>query len=102
MPAVEAVLLGNAQDAGVPQAGCRCQRCDLARRDSAQRRFPTSLAIIDHDMQCFWLIDATPSVGEQLDLLPLEKLAMYGENMITPISQKDGKADGTLRGRHLD
>ncbi len=48
MREVEALLLGSAQDGGVPQAGCRCATCASARANPAQRRLVTSLALIDH------------------------------------------------------
>ena len=64
---IEAILLGVAQDAGVPQLGCKCLRCHTARRVPAQRRFAVSLALVDHPANRFWLIDATPDFREQLD-----------------------------------
>lgn len=67
MTGIEAVLLGTAQDAGLPQSGCRCVRCSAARQDSKLVRFPVSLAIIDHAEGAFWLIDSTPAMPFQLD-----------------------------------
>lgn len=67
--AVEALLLGSAQDGGVPQAGCRCANCESARRDSARQRLVASLALIDHGAGASWLIDASPDFPRQLDLL---------------------------------
>ena len=68
---LEVRLLGNAQDGGVPHAGCRCPRCQRALDDPAHRQFATSLAIIDRrsDPCGVWLIDATPDLIWQLDLL---------------------------------
>jgi pyrroloquinoline quinone biosynthesis protein B len=66
---VEALLLGSAQDGGVPQAGCRCATCAGARRDPARRRLVACLALIDYAAGASWLIDATPDFPHQLDLL---------------------------------
>ena len=35
---IEAILLGTAQDGGVPQTGCYCAHCEPARSDLALRR----------------------------------------------------------------
>ncbi len=68
---LEIRLLGNAQDGGVPHAGCRCPRCQRALNDPAQRQLATSLAIIDRRPTTprVWLIDATPDLIWQLELL---------------------------------
>jgi pyrroloquinoline quinone biosynthesis protein B len=65
----EAILLGAAQDAGLPQAGCYCVNCVAARADPNQRSFVTCLGLVDHATQRVWLIDATPDLREQLHLL---------------------------------
>lgn len=76
---VEALLLGTAQDAGVPHIGCECRTCALARRDPRLRQLPASLALIDHRAGASWLIDATPAFPDQLAALqahaPLCRLA---------------------------
>ena len=69
MASVEAVLLGTAQDAGLPQAGCRCSRCAQARADRSRLRYPVSLALVDHQEAGYWLIDTTPAITSQLDFL---------------------------------
>ena len=70
----EAILLGTAQDGGVPHAGCRCRHCNRARADPAFRQFATCLGVVDRANQQSWLIDATPDFREQLyalhDLAP--------------------------------
>ncbi|MGH2544954.1 MAG: MBL fold metallo-hydrolase, partial [Ardenticatenaceae bacterium] len=67
--AVEAIVLGVAQDAGVPQAGCICARCDHARRDPAQRHLVACLGLIDTATHQYWLIDATPDFRDQIHTL---------------------------------
>ena len=66
---VEAILLGNAQDGGLPQAGCYCAQCELARADPAQRKWVACLGLVDRVTRQGWLIDATPDLGEQLHAL---------------------------------
>jgi len=66
---VEAVLLGSAQDGGCPQIGCTCINCAGSARDAFWRRMVTCLGLIDHDTGQTWLIDATPDMREQLQLL---------------------------------
>lgn len=66
---VEAMIVGVAQDGGVPQVGCTCSHCQAARLDESLRRLAASLAIISHETQEVWLLDATPDVREQVDLL---------------------------------
>lgn len=63
---IEIILLGMAQDGGVPQAGCGCPTCTEAWRDSALRQKVVALGVIDHDTGQCWLIDATPDFREQL------------------------------------
>lgn len=66
---LDAILLGTAQDAGVPQAGCYCPNCERARRDSAHRQYVACLGLVDRATRQSWLIDATPDFREQLYLL---------------------------------
>jgi pyrroloquinoline quinone biosynthesis protein B len=66
---LEAILLGVAQDAGVPQAGCYCIHCRQARRTPVRRQFAACLGLVDRATRRSWLIDATPDFKEQLHLL---------------------------------
>jgi pyrroloquinoline quinone biosynthesis protein B len=66
---VEAVLLGVAQDGGVPQAGCGCDACRRAWADPAARQLPACLGLIDRTSDRSFLIDATPAFPEQLHAL---------------------------------
>ncbi len=68
-PRVVVVALGTAQDGGVPQAGCDCARCVAARRDPGRRRRVASLALQLPATGQSWLIDATPDLGEQLEVV---------------------------------
>ncbi len=61
-----ATLLGNAQDAGVPQAGCDCRNCRAAWVSRAYRRRAVALGLLDTAARQWFLIDATPDFPEQL------------------------------------
>jgi pyrroloquinoline quinone biosynthesis protein B len=63
------VVLGTAQDGGVPQAGCNCARCLAARHDPKLHRAVASLAIWWPREDRVALIDATPDFREQLGRL---------------------------------
>lgn len=60
------VVLGIAQDAGVPQANCRKACCAEAWRDAQKRHRVTCLGIVDPRSGQRWLIDATPDFKDQL------------------------------------
>jgi pyrroloquinoline quinone biosynthesis protein B len=66
---MEAILLGTAQDGGVPQAGCTCAHCRGAWSDPAQRQWTVCLGLVDRAVGQSWLIDATPDYREQLHAL---------------------------------
>ena len=64
-----ALVLGTVQDGGLPQAGCYTPRCEAARRDPY---YVASLALIDPNAERYYLVDATPDLTRQLDLIPGE------------------------------
>jgi pyrroloquinoline quinone biosynthesis protein B len=66
---VEAILLGTAQDGGVPQAGCTCTRCRAAHADPSRRQWVACLGLVDRQARQGWLIDATPDFREQVHAL---------------------------------
>ena len=59
-----AIVLGVAQDAGHPQAGCTADHCSSAWVDATKRHHPASLGLVSGDD--FYLIDATPALPDQL------------------------------------
>ncbi len=63
------VVLGIAQDAGVPQAGCKKDCCVDRWNDSSKHLMVTSLGIVDPNSNETWMIEATPDFPKQLDLL---------------------------------
>jgi pyrroloquinoline quinone biosynthesis protein B len=63
------LVLGTAQDGGLPQLGCRAEPCQRARQDPSHRRLVASLLLADPRSGRRWLIDATPDLSEQVDLV---------------------------------
>jgi len=66
------VVLGVAQDAGYPQAGCLKDCCQAARSNPKLRRFATSFGIVDPKSRQRWMIECTPNFPGQLSLLDEE------------------------------
>lgn len=63
---VSLVILGVAQDAGFPQAGCYEARCLPAWEDSELKRSATSLAVIDRENKHTLVFEATPDLPSQM------------------------------------
>ena len=63
------LVLGIAQDAGFPQAGCDRDCCQAAWADASQRKGVACLAIVDPKTHERWMIDATPNFPTQLKKL---------------------------------
>eukprot|EP00798_Chlamydomonas_sp_ICE-L_P012439 gene12439-15639_t len=67
MPA-EILVLGAAQDGGVPQIGCNCTNCASAKDINAPH-YAVCLAIVDRASGQSWLIDCGPDIKPQYDML---------------------------------
>ncbi len=65
-------ILGVAQDAGYPQAGCYAVRCMPGWKDAGHRRGAASLGLIDPISNQKYLFEATPNLPEQLFTLHTE------------------------------
>jgi pyrroloquinoline quinone biosynthesis protein B len=61
------LVLGTAQDGGIPHLGGRAAPDEAARRDPAQRRLVTSLLICDPATGGRWLLDASLDLTAQID-----------------------------------
>lgn len=59
-------VLGIAQDAGYPQAGCQQSCCADYHTGKASKKMVTCLALVDKTRGQYWLLEATPDIGEQL------------------------------------
>jgi len=66
-PRFEAVVLGIAQDGGLPHLGCDKECCARARAEG-RRLFPASLGIRDLASGRLLLVDATPAIEPQVAL----------------------------------
>lgn len=66
-----ALVLGSVQDGGFPQAACYTPRCDAGRalQAAGRGRFVASLALVEPAAERFYLVDATPDITRQLDLI---------------------------------
>lgn len=62
-----ALVLGTAQDGGLPQIGCRAEACELARADPRRARRASSLLVVDPERGKRWLFDAGPDLPEQVE-----------------------------------
>jgi len=82
------VVLGIAQDGGVPQAGTKTHP---GWDDPAKRRLVAALALVDPATRQRWLFDATPDFPEQLHRL----------DTIFPVEGKPGLAGIFLTHAHI-
>ena len=64
---VRVVVLGIAQDGGVPHAGCTRRCCT-----TGARVLVSSLAVVDEAAKRWWLLDATPDFALQLQRMRAE------------------------------
>ena len=60
------VVLGIAQDAGFPQAGCEKECCAAYYSGMEEKKGVTSLALVDKKNKQYWLFEATPDIAAQL------------------------------------
>lgn len=60
------IILGLAQDGGVPQIGCRCENC-LTIDDG--RGWAVSVVMVDWPSKQYWFIDATPNFSSQYNYM---------------------------------
>lgn len=67
-PSPFALVLGTAQDGGLPQLGGNAQPDRVARQDSKQRRLVASLLVVDPGSEERFLLDATPDIREQAEI----------------------------------
>lgn len=67
-PTPLALILGTAQDGGLPQLGGNSDQDVAARQDPGRRRLVASLLVVDPGSEERFLIDATPDLREQLEI----------------------------------
>jgi len=66
---VQVLVLGTAQDGGLPHIGCFCPHCRKARGDPRFSRFIVSLGILDPGEGKAFLVDVSPDIREQTWML---------------------------------
>lgn len=59
-------VLGIAQDAGYPQAGCEKECCMAFYKGKEKKKLITCLALVDRKAGVYWLLEATPDIAAQL------------------------------------
>ncbi len=62
-------VLGTAQDGGVPHIGCSCSNCQRAWKEPKFIRLISSLAIFDLKENKIFLVDATPDIRRQIQMI---------------------------------
>ena len=85
------VVLGVAQDGGLPHIGCRRDCCRTARTDWTARRLVVCLGLVDPANSQRWLLECTPDFPEQL----------YRLDQVHPVSDKTGLAGILLTHAHI-
>jgi pyrroloquinoline quinone biosynthesis protein B len=60
------VVLGSAQDAGIPQIACHCDACKRAVEDKSFQRLPACIAVLDDVAEQAFVIDAPLTLDRQL------------------------------------
>ncbi len=78
----ELIVLGIAQDGGLPHYGCRRECCVDARR-TGRVLDPACVAVVDHDSGRALLIEATPSIERQVARLDADTGATVAAVAIT-------------------
>lgn len=66
---VRAIVLGVAQDGGLPQMGCGCDNCRRVRSGEQPGSGASSVALVDDRRREFWVLDAGPDFPRQYDQL---------------------------------
>ena len=70
------MVLGVTQDAGYPQINCKKKCCAPAWENLNLQRTTSCLAIVDPTTNEQWIIDATPNIKDQLQILRKYQLVM--------------------------
>jgi len=71
---MKSLILGSGQDAGIPQIGCYCNNCNNARENKEYIHLAPSICFYDKEKEFCFLIDASPDIKYQVDLLKTMKI----------------------------
>ena len=72
-------VLGSAQDGGYPHFGCKEECCQSVWEDISKQRSPSCLALVDMNVEKYWLFDITPEVKNQIHILDQFNYSMPDE-----------------------
>jgi len=75
-------VLGTAQDGGYPHIGCYCPNCQRARKNPSLARLKPSLAVCDMKERKAFVVDASPDISPQFDLIH-ERMGYAAEERIS-------------------
>jgi pyrroloquinoline quinone biosynthesis protein B len=84
-PPPRLVILGTAQDGGLPQAACDCAHCAAARKNPALARHVASLAIHVPKTGHVYLVDATPDLPAQIETIHTFRAHPAGKTDRAPV-----------------
>ncbi|PCI72027.1 MAG: pyrroloquinoline quinone biosynthesis protein PqqB [Gammaproteobacteria bacterium] len=70
------IILGIAQDAGYPQAGCYQKHCMKGWKNPTEQKSPVSLGLVDPKFKNKYLFEATPNLPQQLYKLDQNTLGL--------------------------
>lgn len=91
-------VLGTAAGGGLPQWNCACPGCTGARAHPERRRRHAALAV--HAGEDRWyLVNATPDIGDQIEAVPALRPGAPGDTRRTPVAGvvlTDAELDHTL------
>ena len=77
------IILGIAQDGGVPHAGCNKVCCVNRWNDPSKKILVSSLGIVDPETSETWMIDATPDFPQQFEILTKNNLNTFKGVLLT-------------------
>ena len=77
------IILGIAQDGGIPHAGCNKVCCASRWNDPSKKILVSSLGIVDPETNETWMIDATPDFTEQFEILTKNSLNTFKGILLT-------------------
>ena len=66
---IQILVLGSVQDGGYPHTGCNDNCCKNVWENYSLRRNVASIAIIDHKIEKYWIIDITPDFKNQYQMI---------------------------------
>ncbi|MEO9802585.1 MAG: MBL fold metallo-hydrolase [Reichenbachiella sp.] len=72
------IILGMAQDAGYPQAGCKKSCCEAFWQGRNEKQHATCLGLLNTSSKKAWLFEATPDIKDQLHVLDSMKYNLAG------------------------